>query len=99
MALILKRKLLKQQVFLKHTILTSITAKRLLVDLDKLNKTLEKYEQNYLKFFPSDFKLKSDVNATQIASVIRDFYFKDVPEDEKMGHMIKVSILNATGNI
>lgn len=73
--------------------------KATLVDLDKLNQTLEKYEHNYLKYFPSDFKLRNDVNATQTASTIRDFYFKDVPEDEKMGHMVKVSIFKVIGNI
>lgn len=62
------------------------------IDLTRLNEKLVSYEENPEKFFPPDFFLKSDTNVTLAANTIKDLYLKDVPEDEKMGHMVRVSV-------
>ncbi|XP_030751749.1 uncharacterized protein LOC115879197 [Sitophilus oryzae] len=58
-------------------------------DLEKLAKNLESYEKNYEKFIPKNMDLSVNVNKSLVSKTIRDLYLDNVPDDSKMGHLIK----------
>ncbi|CAG9764251.1 unnamed protein product [Ceutorhynchus assimilis] len=58
-------------------------------DLINLKKELDQFESNPEKFIPSDFVVKDGVNRSEVGKAIRNLYLQDVPEDSKMGHIVK----------
>lgn len=88
---------MKQKV--SHLVASVLLYRFTITDLSSLQEKLVTYEENPENFFPPDFFLKSNANVTLAANTIKDLYLKDVPEDEKMGHMVRVSVKNTNNSI
>ncbi|XP_076275438.1 juvenile hormone esterase-like [Rhynchophorus ferrugineus] len=58
-------------------------------DLDNLAAMLKKYEDNPTNFIPDNFEVVDGANVTEVGKSIRDLYLEGVPDDERLGHMIR----------
>ncbi|XP_030752243.1 venom carboxylesterase-6-like isoform X2 [Sitophilus oryzae] len=58
-------------------------------DLEQLEKYLEVYEKNIERFIPTNLILSDTVNKSTVGKTIRDLYLENIPDDEKLGHLIK----------
>lgn len=53
---------------------------------------MKSYETNPEKFIPDDFYVKDGINKTLVGLSIKNLYLENTPENEKMGHIVRVMI-------